>query len=140
MHDILSIRLLLTRVSAHGYNFEDRAVYGPTGTEYSLRVWSLRDTNTPLKGRDGGYAERQNGRWWRLSPHMTDGEIVQTALKACLAFEEHEIREKFLFDGVSIFDPHYDLDALVALRKSHGGGLKERSPPAPQERPQEGDL
>lgn len=68
-----------------------------------------------------------NGRWWRLSPHMTDGEIVQTAFKAYLTFLEHEAREQFKVDGVSVFDPHYDLDALIALRKSPGGGLKERT-------------
>lgn len=56
------------------------------------------------------------GRKWLLSPHMTEGEIVQTAFMATLAAAEHEIRETFMYKGRSIFDPHYDLDKLVELR------------------------
>lgn len=64
-------------------------------------------------------------RKWQLSPHMTDGEIVQTALKACLTAAEHEIREKFKYRGVSIFDPHYDIEKLVELRRQ-SDSIKER--------------
>ncbi|MFZ3194084.1 MAG: hypothetical protein WA154_12880 [Moraxellaceae bacterium] len=67
------------------------------------------------------------GRHWRLSQWMTDGEIAQTAFMATLAAIEHETRERFTYKGVSVFDPHYDIDALVALRGSPGGGLKERT-------------
>lgn len=66
------------------------------------------------------------GRLWRLSQHMTDGEIVQTAFKAILTCLEHEARERFTFDGVTVFDPHFDIHELVTLRKSPTGGLKER--------------
>lgn len=66
------------------------------------------------------------GRKWRLSAFMTDGEIVQTAFKAVLTALEHEAREQFLYRGVSIFDPHYDIEKLVELRRSGDGGLKER--------------
>ncbi len=55
------------------------------------------------------------GRKWTISPHMTKGEIVQTALKAILAAEEHEAREKFTYRGRAIFGPHYDVDKLVDL-------------------------
>lgn len=55
------------------------------------------------------------GRKWRLSPHMTDSEIVQTALKAVLTAEEHEAREKFLYRGRAIFGPHLDLKRLWEL-------------------------
>lgn len=65
------------------------------------------------------------GRKWFLSEHMTDGEIVQTALMACLAASEHEIREQFKYRGVSIFDPHYDIERLVELR-SDPSSIKER--------------
>lgn len=65
------------------------------------------------------------GRKWRLAPHMTDGEIVQTALMAILAALEHEARELFKFDGVSVFDPHYDIHKLVELRKA-AGAIAER--------------
>lgn len=66
------------------------------------------------------------GRKWWLSEHMTDGEIVQTALMACLAASEHEIREQFKYRGVSIFDPHYDIERLVELRKDPAS-IKERN-------------
>jgi hypothetical protein len=65
------------------------------------------------------------GRKWFLSEHMTDGEVVQTALVACLAASEHEIREQFKYRGVSIFDPHYDIERLVELR-SDPSSIKER--------------
>lgn len=57
------------------------------------------------------------GRKWRISKHMTDSEIVQTIFKAVLTALEHETRENFLYKGQAVFDPHYDLDKLVALRK-----------------------
>lgn len=58
----------------------------------------------------------QTGRKWRLSRFMCKGEVVQTALAACLAAEEHEARELFRYKGQSIYDGHYDPDALAALR------------------------
>ncbi len=78
------------------------------------------------------------GRKWRLSEHMTDGEIVQTAFMAVMAAVEHETREGFTYRGVSVFDPHYDIEKLVELRGSPGGGLLERSSaePAVKERTQ----
>lgn len=57
------------------------------------------------------------GRKWRLSHHMTDGEIVQTAFLAVMTAQEHETREQFKFCGVSVFDPHYDIYKLVDLRR-----------------------
>ncbi len=68
---------------------------------------------------------RWKGRKWMLSQHMTDGEIVQTTFKAVLTALEHEAREKFTYRGVSIFDPHYDIEALVKLR-SNPASIKER--------------
>jgi hypothetical protein len=65
------------------------------------------------------------GRKWRLSSHMTDGEIVQTAFMAVMAANEHETREKFTYRGVSVFDPHYDIEKLVELRRQPDA-LKER--------------
>ena len=58
------------------------------------------------------------GRKWRLSEHMTKSEIVQTALMAVLAAEEHETREAFRYRGERIFSPHYDVDQLVELRQT----------------------
>jgi len=57
------------------------------------------------------------GRWWRLSEHMTDSEVVQTAWLAVLTWVEHEAREAFTFDGVTVFDPHLDVHELVRMRQ-----------------------
>lgn len=66
------------------------------------------------------------GRKWMLSEHMTDGEIVQTAFKAILTALEHEARETFRYLGQAIFDPHFDLERLVALR-TDPASIKERA-------------
>jgi hypothetical protein len=52
------------------------------------------------------------GRKWRLSAHMTEGEIIRTALMAVLAAEEHEARERFLWRGRAIFGPHMLPEAM----------------------------
>lgn len=75
-------------------------------------------TGEPLKWKS---------RKWFLSPHMTRGEIVQTAFKAVMTALEHEARELFKYKDVAIFDPHYDIDKLVELR-SQTDALKERAP------------
>lgn len=57
-----------------------------------------------------------NGRWWRLSPHMTDSEIVGTLFKATLTALEHEAREVFRFKGKAIYDAHLSVHQLALLR------------------------
>ena len=66
----------------------------------------------------------QHGRTWRLSEYMTDGEIVQTALAAVLAAEEHEARERFTYCGRAIFHPHYDLEVLWEMAGREGSYRK----------------
>jgi hypothetical protein len=46
---------------------------------------------------------------------MTRNEIVQTALLACLTASEHEVRERFTYQGHAIFGPHFDIDALAGV-------------------------
>ncbi len=65
-----------------------------------------------------GDVKTQRGRKWFLSPHMTRSEVVQTAFKAVMAWEEHEVREKFQYRGKAVFGPHFDVDALYALAVS----------------------
>lgn len=77
-----------------------------------------------------GFHEPQTGRKWLLSPHMTDGEIVQTALMAILAALEHEVREEFTYRGQAIFGPHYDLEILVSVCETGHGDIKRTPPPA----------
>ncbi len=69
-----------------------------------------------VKDSISGNSVSHSGRKWFLSYHMTKSEVVQTVLKASLTWAEHEIREHFKFRGVSIFDPHYDVEKLVELR------------------------
>ena len=66
----------------------------------------------------GGEAMPQTTRKWRLSQHMTASEIVQTAFKCVLTAVEHEAREQFTYRGQAIFGPHFDVEALVAIRRS----------------------
>ena len=77
----------------------------------AIGLWFLqarfidRDVNT-------GERATITGRKWRISMHMTRSEIVQTALKAVLTAEEHEVRERFLFRARPIFNPHLDVEVL----------------------------
>lgn len=69
------------------------------------------------------------GRKWKLSPHMLRSELVQTALMAVLAAEEHEAREKFLYKDYPIFGPHYNVEDLVKLCYNSGQQIR----PEPKE-------
>jgi hypothetical protein len=86
-------------------------------------IVECREGTCNVTGKPKGW----KGRKWRLSPFMTDGEVVQTAFMAIMAANEHETREQFTYRGVSVFDPHYDIDKLVELRKQPDA-LKEREP------------
>ena len=70
-----------------------------------------------------GVMEEQAGRKWLLSYHMTDDEIVATALKATLTAVEHEAREQFKWRKEPIYRPHYSIYELHAL-SSRGATTK----------------
>jgi len=78
-----------------------------------------------VRERKSGGTWGWSGRKWRLSSHMTKGEIVQTAFMACLAWEEHECREAFKYKGQPVMSPHYNIEALVRLCEQ--GQFEERS-------------
>jgi len=59
------------------------------------------------------------GRKWRLSEHMTDGEIVQTAFLAIMTALEHEARERFTYKGQRVFGPHLDIDKWADYLATH---------------------
>jgi hypothetical protein len=67
--------------------------------------------------------DEHKGRKWKLSPHMTKSEIVQTAFLAVLTAEEHETREQFKYRGYAIFGPHFNVDRLADL--IHQGGAHQ---------------
>lgn len=68
-----------------------------------------------LIDNERGVLSKQKGRPWLLWLTATDQDIVQTAFKAVLTFEEHEIREKFKYRGEAIYAPHFAPDDLVDL-------------------------
>ena len=92
--------------------------------EINYRDWSFavgvesRGFTLQVQFRAGTAGEEQRGRKWRISEHMTRSEVVQTALMAVLAAEEHEARERFLYRGEAIFFPHFDVDDLWLLKNA----------------------
>lgn len=89
--------------------------------EYQVRIIC----GPTVDNMTGERMEGWNGRWWRLSQNMTPGEIVQTVFKATMTAMEHEAREMFLYKGVTVLDPHYDIDKLAEFRKQ-AGSIKGR--------------
>ncbi len=61
-----------------------------------------------------GDLELQQGRPWILMSDWTEQQVVQTALMAVLAAEEHEARESFTFKSRPLFSPHHQLEVLAA--------------------------
>lgn len=69
--------------------------------------------NAPDSQGDGLVEREWHGRKWYVSLHSTEGEIIQTCLKAVITAMEHEAREKFTYKGVALFQPHINIEALV---------------------------
>lgn len=59
-----------------------------------------------------------SGRKWFLSLHITETEVVKTALKAVLSAQEHETLERFTYKGVTVFDPHISVVDLITIRET----------------------
>lgn len=106
-HPLETFKLWLDDVEYPGLNFE---IHAHVGYFYLQVVCPNGSCN--VTGEDYTW----KGRKWLLSVHMTKGEFVQTCLMAVLTALEHEAREKFKYKGQSVFDPHYDIDSLHALR------------------------
>lgn len=83
----------------------------PCAHPLSLRIVAATNDN-----RNDGDVYVWSGRRLLLSYHMTEGEIVQTAWLAVQLAIAHEAREQFTYKGVTVFDPHYDINRLVELR------------------------
>ena len=109
---IESVWDLLSRVHFDSQRLAYTFVVGKMGDGYFLQVRYVdEDTET-------GEPERQHGRKWYVSRFSTDSEIVQTAFKAILTSLEHFAREHFLFDGVPVLGPHFDLQFLVEAARA----------------------
>lgn len=70
---------------------------------------------------DQGKSRTAKGRRWVIESDWSDWQVSGTALKAVLTLEEHEAREQFLYNGVSVFYPHYDIDDIVRFRSEMEG-------------------
>lgn len=95
----------------HGFTQEEmsrRMPFSPVPLDARLRV-TCKEGKCNVTGQPHSW----NGRWWRLSQHMTDSEIVWTCWKAVLTALEHEAREQFTFKGVPIADSHVDVHKLA---------------------------
>jgi hypothetical protein len=120
MKTLQDIKDVLSRVSFPNYTFN---VKENTAGLY-LQIMCQGKCN--VTGDDSKWFSRK----WTLSYHMTDGEIVQTAFKAVMTAVEHEVRELFTYRDESIFDPHYDVEKLVELRKQADSVVERERPVA----------
>lgn len=112
MRNEVTTRRLLEEVAYPGFAFElmwehPRLIEGFRG-DFRLRV-TCKDSTCNVTGKPLSW----NGRWWRLSEHMTDSEIVWTCWAAVQMAILHEAREKFTFKGVPIADSHVDVHKLA---------------------------
>jgi hypothetical protein len=72
---------------------------------------------------EGGDRQLYAGRKWHISQSATESEIVQTAFKAVVTWQEHEARDQFTYKGARPFSPHFDVEGLVELyRRQRGRG------------------
>jgi hypothetical protein len=55
---------------------------------------------------DTGKSGLLRGQLWFVEPQFSEDGIVRQAFRAIQAFEEHELREFFLYKGKKVFNPH----------------------------------
>lgn len=123
---IARLTLALQQVKYPGYTFHiQNDVAEAYGNTFFLRA-SFMPEDVKTKR-----VERQFTRKWLLSEHMTNSELVQTALKCVLTSIEHEARENFTYMGAPVFGPHFDVDDLVLLcaqgQATAGGRVDRRA-------------
>lgn len=101
--------------------------------KHLILLTSFQDYEFTVREEDGGVHLRaqyyepdiyddkmslQITRPWKLTPAMTDSEIVQTMFKCCLTSMEHRTREHFKYKDARVFGPHFDVEDLVTLCKN----------------------
>lgn len=123
---ITRLSLALQQVNYPGYTFKIISDSDASDSLFYLRAtFMAQDNKTKV-------VARQLTRKWLLSEHMTNSELVQTALKCVLTSIEHEAREQFEYMGAPVFGPHFDVDELVVLcsfgRDVAGGRIDRREP------------
>jgi hypothetical protein len=110
---ILQVHEVLDRCKFPGYSWRVRGDFTDAQGPAYLQACFMADCAF------SGVRTPQSTRKWLLSEHMTTSELVQTAFKCVLTSLEHEAREQFTYRGQNIFGPHFNVEALVDLRKAN---------------------
>ena len=112
--NIADIKNIISNVSYNGWTFR-------VGESHGVPFLQVLFMDTD---RITGKAELQRCRKWLLSFHMVPSEVVRTAFKAVEAAVLHETQEAFKYKGCRVYNPHFDIDALVEF--THGKHLSIR--------------
>lgn len=123
MNDIESIFSILTKIDCRPYNLKMDCI---SCVRLGYSVFSTPDNvhthedhvlylQARLFRRDTASGQRDwgQGAKYFLSPHMSTSEILRVALKACLTYAEHEVRETFKYQNKRIFGPHISASSLL---------------------------
>lgn len=122
MNDIESIFNILTMIDCRPYNLkmdciscvrEGRSVFSGNSHSYGSDHVLYLQARLFRKDTDSEQRNWGQGAKYFLSPHMSTSEILRVALKACLSYAEHEVRESFKFKGKRIFGPHISASSLL---------------------------
>lgn len=89
---------------------DQKGVYCQVGVE----EWT--EAALDAQHRDGTRQAWKGGKRY-FSPYMCRQEVVGLVYGLLEAAEKHEMKEWFRYRGASIYNPHLDPDALVALAK-----------------------
>ena len=49
------------------------------------------------------------GHPWMIDPSASESDVIRTAFKAAFTWEEHELRERFQYNGRAVFGPHFEI-------------------------------
>lgn len=114
------VKEILEGVRCEPYIIEAFPFHGnPENKDIYLQVRKWRaDTHT----REMGWGR---GAKYYISEHALPSEVAQRAIRACLDFAEHEIREAFQYRGRRIFGPHLNHDLLWKIAEEE----ERRTPP-----------
>lgn len=74
---------------------------------YSFMYWKFHDAEGLQECRE----------WLIDLRKATPSDIVQTALRAAIDAQEHEVREQFRYKGKRIYGPHFNPESLVELAR-----------------------
>lgn len=90
-----------------GYQFIIGRTFGMKYPYLQLQVYRPDSTTHEMEWGGSGKAY--------LSEFMSDSEFFQCALGMAIAYEQHEVRELFFVDGVRVYGPHIDWQALASV-------------------------